>query len=84
MNTVYLDNSATTQVCRPAADKVMELMVEKYGNPSSLHTMGYEAEREVAAAREAVANILGAKPREITFTSGGTEANNLADRRAHV
>lgn len=78
MNTVYLDNSATTQVCRPAADKVMELMVEKYGNPSSLHTMGYEAEREVAAAREAVANILGAKPREITFTSGGTEANNLA------
>lgn len=78
MKTVYLDNSATTQVCRSAADKVLELMVEKYGNPSSLHTMGYEAEQEIVAAREAVANMLGVKPREVTFTSGGTEANNLA------
>ena len=78
MNQVYLDNSATTQVCPEAAQKVMELMVEKYGNPSSLHTMGYEAEQEILWAREQAAKVLGVQPREIVFTSGGTEANNLA------
>lgn len=78
MKEVYLDNSATTRVCPQAAQKVMELMVEKYGNPSSLHTKGYEAEQELAAARESVAKQLGVQPREIFFTSGGTEANNLA------
>ena len=78
MNQVYLDNSATTRVCPEAAEKVMELMMEKYGNPSSLHTMGYEAEQEILWAREQIAKALNVLPREMVFTSGGTEANNLA------
>ena len=60
------------------AEKVLELMTQCYGNPSSLHKKGLEAQREVAHARQAVAVSLGAQPREIIFTSGGTEANNLA------
>ena len=75
---VYLDNSSTTKVCRQAAEKVMQMMTEQYGNPSSLHTMGFEAEREMTSARAALASQLGVKPSEITFTSGGTESNNIA------
>lgn len=75
---VYLDNSATTKVCDEAAKKVLELMVEKYGNPSSLHQKGFEAEQEIQKARAALANALSCEEREIIFTSGGTEANNLA------
>lgn len=78
MSELYFDNSSTTKVCEQAAAKVLEMMTEHYGNPSSLHTMGFEAERELTAARTAVAQLLGAKTEEITFTSGGTEANNLA------
>ena len=73
-----MDNSATTRVCEKSAEKVLELMTQCYGNPSSLHKKGLEAQREVAHARQAVAVSLGAQPREIIFTSGGTEANNLA------
>ena len=75
---IYLDNSATTKVCRPAAEKVMECMTVLYGNPSSLHTMGFAAEKEMTKARAAVAAQMGAKENEIIFTSGGTEANNMA------
>ena len=78
MQKIYLDNSATTKVCMPAAQKVMELMTSTYGNPSSLHTMGFAAEKEMSKARAAIAQHLGVKDMEITFTSGGTEANNLA------
>lgn len=78
MEEIYLDNSATTRVCEKSAEKVLELMTQCYGNPSSLHKKGLEAQREVAHARQAVAVSLGAQPREIIFTSGGTEANNLA------
>ena len=78
MSEHYLDNSATTRVCEKSAEKVLELMTQCYGNPSSLHKKGLEAQREVAHARQAVAVSLGAQPREIIFTSGGTEANNLA------
>lgn len=78
MTEIYFDNSSTTKVCREAADKVMEVMTVNYGNPSSLHTLGYRAERELEAAREAVAGRLGARKEEIFFTSGGTESNNLA------
>ncbi len=74
----YLDNSATTRVCRAAADKAYAVMTEIYGNPSSLHTMGFRAEQELTAAREAVGKLIGAPAERLIFTSGGTEANNLA------
>lgn len=74
----YLDNSATTAVSRAAADKAYQIMTEIYGNPSSLHLKGLQAERELNAARKTVASKLGASPDEIFFTSGGTEANNTA------
>lgn len=78
MAEIYFDNSSTTKVCPEAAEKVMEMMTENYGNPSSLHTLGFRAEQEMTAARKAVAGLLGAKPEEIYFTSGGTESDNLA------
>ena len=78
MREIYLDNSDTTRVCPQAAQKAVELMTECYGNPSSLHTLGFRAEQELLSARKAVAGALSALPEEITFTSGGTEANNLA------
>ena len=78
MGEIYFDNSSTTKVCREAAEKVMEVMTENYGNPSSLHTKGFLAERELTAARASVASVLGAEPGEIFFTSGGTESNNIA------
>lgn len=74
----YLDNSATTAASEKAARKAYEVMTENYGNPSSLHFKGILAERELESARKAVAKQLGAQSEEIFFTSGGTEANNLA------
>ena len=74
----YLDNSSTTRVCEPAAAKVMELMTENYGNPSSLHTLGFRAEQALTEARRNIAAALGAKEDEVFFTAGGTESNNLA------
>ncbi len=78
MPQTYLDNSATTRVCRAAADKAYAMMTETYGNPSSLHTLGFQAEQELTAARRQVAKMVGCEAEEIYFTSGGTEANNLA------
>lgn len=78
MEEIYFDNSATTRVCPEAAAKAVEMMTQNYGNPSSLHTMGFRAEQELRGAREAVAELLGAKPEEIFFTSGGTESNNIS------
>ncbi len=75
---IYLDNSATTVVCEEAAKKALYIMTEKYGNPSSLHSFGFEASKELETAREAVSSVLGAAPAEIFFTSGGTESNNTA------
>lgn len=74
----YLDNSATTPVLREAAEAASRLMLDCFGNPSSLHTRGFLAKKELDAARAVVAARLGAQPEEIVFTSGGTEANNLA------
>ena len=74
----YLDNSATTAVSPAAAEAAVRLMTQVYGNPSSLHGMGIEAEREVEAARARVADALGVAAKNILFTSGGTEANNTA------
>ena len=78
MREAYLDHSATTPVCPEATQKVMQLMTETYGNPSSLHTKGIEAQKELDDARTAVAAALHCRADEITFTSGATEANNLA------
>lgn len=78
MKIAYLDNSATTPVCPQAAEKAMEMMTVCYGNPSSLHSLGAAAERELNAARQKVALLVGCRPEELIFTSGGTEANNLA------
>lgn len=75
---VYLDNSATTRVRPEVVAAMVTAMEEDYGNPSSVHRRGQAAERAVRAARAAVAETLAAEPEEIFFTSGGTEANNLA------
>ena len=78
MKEIYLDNSATTRVCKAAAQKALEIMTENYGNPSSLHSRGLRAEHELTAARRIIASSLGSAPEEIVFTSGGTEGNNTA------
>lgn len=78
METHYLDNSATTAVCKAAAEKALYMMTDNYGNPSSLHGMGIRAEEAVEEARGIIARTLSADSREIIFTSGGTEANNTA------
>lgn len=75
---VYLDNSATTQVYRAAAEEMMEMMTECYGNPSSLHSMGLDAEKKVRAARKSVASVFGGREEEIIFTGSGTESDNMA------
>ncbi|HHV78626.1 MAG TPA: cysteine desulfurase NifS [Firmicutes bacterium] len=78
MKRVYLDNAATTPV-RPEVVEIMNLyMLEVYGNPSSVHWFGQEAKKGVEEARERVAVLIGAKPEEIVFTGGATEADNLA------
>lgn len=74
----YLDNSATTRVFPQVAQKVTEIMTDNFGNPSSLHLKGMEAENELEKARSVIAKSIGAQSNEIFFTSGGTEANNLA------
>lgn len=74
----YLDNSATTKVLKCAAEKAVQVMTELYGNPSSLHSMGFQAHCLLEEARVAVADSLGASPEELIFTSGGTESDNLA------
>lgn len=74
----YLDNSATTRVSQLAAKKALQIMTECYGNPSSLHTKGMQAEQELINARKIIADSIKAKETEIYFTSGGTEANNTA------
>lgn len=75
---VYLDNSATTKAFDEVGDLVRKVMCEDYGNPSSLHRKGMEAEQYVRSARETFAKILKVQEKEIFFTSGGTESDNLA------
>ena len=74
----YLDNSATTRCYESVRDIVVKTMMEDYGNPSAMHRKGMEAERYLKEAKETIARILKVQPREILFTSGGTESNNLA------
>jgi len=78
MKEIYLDNSATTRVDDRVVDIMTKVMKEDYGNPSSKHMKGVESERYLTDARETIARILKADPKEIVFTSGGTESNNMA------
>ena len=75
---VYADNAATTQMSRVAIEAMLPYFDKVYGNPSSLHSVGQEAKEALDAARETVASCLGCEPREIYFTSGGSEADNQA------
>ena len=79
---VYADNAATTRVSKTALDAMMPYFTEVYGNPSSLHTFGQEAKEALENARERIAAHLGCQPREVYFTSGGTESDNMAIRTA--
>lgn len=74
----YLDNSATTRVSDDVKDIMVKVMTEDYGNPSSLHMKGVEAERYIKQSREIIASTLKVSEKEILFTSGGTESNNTA------
>ncbi|MGE5559861.1 MAG: cysteine desulfurase NifS [Chloroflexota bacterium] len=80
MRQVYLDHSATTPTHPDVVAAMMPYFSDKFGNASSIHSFGREARKAVEAAREQVARLIGADPREIVFTSGGTEADNLAIR----
>ena len=82
MEPVYLDNNATTQVVEPAREAMLRLMGEDYANPSSPYTGAQRALAAVDRARRQVASLVGAAPREILFTSGGTESNNSVLRTA--
>jgi cysteine desulfurase len=78
--TIYLDHSATTPVDPRVAEAMARAVVQVFGNPSSVHGYGQQARAAVDRARREVAALIGARPNEIIFTSGGTEANNLAIR----
>ncbi len=75
---IYADNAATTKMCPAAIEAMTRCMEENYGNPSSLYSVGQQAKEALEDARERIANCLGCTPREITFTSGGSEADNQA------
>jgi len=77
---VYLDNSATTPIDREVVEAMLPFLTEKFGNASSIHFFAQEARAAVDKARHQVAELINARPNEIVFTSGGTEANNLAIR----
>ena len=78
MQRVYLDHSATTPVDRRVVESMLPYLTEKFGNASSVHLLGQQARAAVDRARSQVASLIGARPNEIVFTSGGTESNNLA------
>ncbi len=75
---VYLDNAATTKAAKEVVEMVSKVMLEDYGNPSSKHTKGVEAEKYIKQALETISKTLKCHEKEIIFTSGGTESNNMA------
>jgi cysteine desulfurase len=77
---IYLDNAATTPVAPEVLDEMLPFLREGFGNPSSIHSLGQAARCALDIARDRVAGLLRVQTREITFTSGGTEADNLAIR----
>ena len=79
---IYADNAATTKMSEAAVHTMVSVIQENYGNPSSLYTVGQRAKEILENARQAVAEVIGAEPREILFTSGGSEADNQAIRSA--
>ena len=79
---IYADNAATTKVSRAAIEAMIPCLEEQYGNPSSLYTLGQRAKEILEEARDKIAAAIGAEPNEITFTSGGSEADNQAIRSA--
>ena len=80
---VYADNAATTAMSRTAIDAMLPYFDNIFGNPSSLHTVGQVAKEALDEARKTVAACLGCEPREIIFTSGGSEADNQKGQEAH-
>src|SRR5208337_1973247 len=77
MDRIYLDHAATTPVAPEVAQAMLAYMTQNYGNASSLHSFGQEAKEAVENSRDHAASIIGAKPEEIVFTSGGTESDNF-------
>ena len=82
MTRVYMDHNATTPLAEPVADRMMAVLREEFGNPSSVHHFGQRAKSVVDEARSAVAELIGGDPSEVIFTSGGTESDNFALRGA--
>ena len=80
MNPVYLDHNASTPVAPEVLDAMLPYLSRYYGNPSSTHAFGRAMHQAIEQARSQVAELIGSKPEEIFFTSGGTESNNLAIR----
>ncbi len=80
--TVYLDHAATTPLRPEVLEAMLPYLTERWGNPSSIHASGRDARRGLDESRETVARLLGARPREVVFTSGGTESVNLAIKGA--
>ena len=78
MKEIYLDHSATTRVYPEVAERMVQIMTENYGNPSSMHGKGLDAEKALKGAAETLASLLKAETKELIFTSGGTESDNLA------
>ena len=77
-NVIYFDNSATTKPCKTAVEYINKALEENWGNPSSLHSLGLDAELSVNSARQSLAKLISAREDEIIFTGSGTEANNTA------
>ncbi|MBQ5389632.1 MAG: aminotransferase class V-fold PLP-dependent enzyme, partial [Clostridia bacterium] len=75
---IYLDNAATTQIRPEVLDAMMPFLKDSYGNAGAVYDLGRKAAEAVATAREQVAYLVGCSPTQIVFTSGGSEANNLA------
>lgn len=78
MNPIYLDYASTTPLRREALDAMMPFLTTEFGNPSALYPIGHVAENAVADSRDKIASLIGAKPREVFFTSGGSESDNWA------
>ncbi|HHZ81336.1 MAG TPA: cysteine desulfurase [Flavobacteriales bacterium] len=82
MKSIYLDNAATTKLAPEVSEAMIPVLCEVFGNPSSTHAVGRKAKALIETSRRDIAKLLGCEPRSITFTSGGTEADNLALRAA--